>query len=273
MLGFTQARQVRVNRGGHRAFVTEVDLNLTEVLALLQQVRRVGVAQGVDVRRLFDATGLEGQAEGPLQRGAAHRFSGGGGPQTAVTFGGKKQRRMTMTFPLLAQEQQRALGQRDVTVLIAFATADVQEHAFGINVANLEVQTLTQAQAAGVNGDQADALIQRGNVGQDATRFSGREHDGQFELRIGANQFQFVGPDSFERLFPEEFDGADGLGAGLAGDFLVALEMDAILADVFGREPVGGFVIELTELADAGVVSLFGARADGQELQVIGEGF
>jgi hypothetical protein len=75
-----------------------------------------------------------------------------------------------------------------------------------------------------------------------------------------------------EGLFPEDLDGADGLGAGLAGDFLVLLKMDAILAEVFGRKQVGGFTIMLTELTDAGVIGLFGARADRQELQVIGEG-
>src|SRR5438128_11672418 len=45
MLGFAQAGQVRVNGGDDRAAVAEVDLNLAEVLALLQQMRRVGVAQ------------------------------------------------------------------------------------------------------------------------------------------------------------------------------------------------------------------------------------
>ena len=56
MPGLAQARQVRVNGGDGRALVAEVDLDLAEVLALLQQMRRVGVAQRVDVGRLFDAT-------------------------------------------------------------------------------------------------------------------------------------------------------------------------------------------------------------------------
>jgi hypothetical protein len=51
----------------------------------------------------------------------------------------------------------------------------------------------------------------------------------------------------------------------------VALEVDAVLANLLGTDQLGGFIVELTELADTGVVSLFGARADGQELQVIGE--
>jgi hypothetical protein len=76
------------------------------------------------------------------------------------------------------------------------------------------------------------------------------------------------------RVFPpEEFNGADGLGAGLAGDLLVGFEVDAILADVLGAEQIGGFAVELVQLADTSVIGLFGAGADGQELEVIGEGF
>ena len=86
------------------------------------------------------------------------------------------------------------------------------------------------------------------------------------------NQFQFVRPGTVEGFLPKQFDGADGLGAGLAGDLLVDLEMDAILADLFGGQQLGGFAVKLTELADARVVSLFGAWADGQELEVVGEG-
>jgi len=60
------------------------------------------------------------------------------------------------------------------------------------------------------------------------------------------------------------------LGAGLTGDLLVGLEMDAVLANVFGGKKLGGFTVELTELTQASVIGLFGAGADGQELQVIG---
>ena len=79
-------------------------------------------------------------------------------------------------------------------------------------------------------------------------------------------------PGAAEGFFPEQFDGADGLRAGLAGDLLVGLEMDAILADLFGRKQLGGFGVMLTELADARVIGLFGAWTDGQELEVVGEG-
>ena len=61
---------------------------------------------------------------------------------SAVAFGGKEQRGMAMGFPLLAQQRQGALGQRDVTIPVALAGADVQEHPFGINVADWPAQAL-----------------------------------------------------------------------------------------------------------------------------------
>jgi len=53
----------------------------------------------------------------------------------------------------------------------------------------------------------------------------------------------------------------------------VLLEMDAVLAEVFGREQVRRLGVMLAELADTGVIGRFGARADRQELEVVGEGF
>ena len=49
--------------------------------------------------------------------------------------------------------------------------------------------------------------------------------------------------------------------------------MDAILADLLGREELGGLVVKLAELAHAGVISFLGARAQGQELEIIGKRF
>jgi hypothetical protein len=115
-------------------------------------------------------------------------------------------------------------------------------------------------------------MIQRGHGGQDAAHLGGREHDGQLELRIGAGQFQLVRPDAFEGFLPEELEGADDLGAGRACDFLLGLELDAILAELLGGDEIGCFGVALTELADAGEVRRFGAGAERQEGQILGEG-
>ena len=51
----------------------------------------------------------------------------------------------------------------------------------------------------------------------------------------------------------------------VACDLLVGLEMDAILANLISGNQLGRLATELAELADADMVSLFGAGADGQK--------
>ena len=48
--------------------------------------------------------------------------------------------------------------------------------------------------------------------------------------------------------------------------------MNEVLAELLGADLIGRTGEELTELTDTGVVGLFGAGTDGQELQVVGEG-
>jgi hypothetical protein len=271
MLGFAQAGQVGVDGGDVWTFVAEVDLDLAEVLALFEQVCGVGMTQRVDMRGLFDAAGIEGETKGALEGGAAHRLGGGAGALAGMTLGGEDQRRMTMRYPEFAQKQERALWQRDVTILIALAAPDVKEHALGINVAHFQAEPFAQTQAAGIDGDETDAMIQGGHGGENASGFGGGKDDGKFELGIGADQIEFGGPEAFEGFLPKEFEGANDLGGSLACDLLDGLEMDAILAELLGGNEIGGFGIKLGELAEAGEISLFGARADGLKSQIIGE--
>jgi hypothetical protein len=62
------------------------------------------------------------------------------------------------------------------------------------------------------------------------------------------------------------------VGAGLAGDLLVGLEMDEVLANLLDGDEFGRAVVKLAQMPDTSHVSLDGAEADRQERQVIGEG-
>ena len=59
----------------------------------------------------------------------------------------------------------------------------------------------------------------------------------------------------------------------MTGDFLDALEMNEILAQLLGRDEVGSGVEVFGPLANTGKVSLLGARGNGHEFQILGEGF
>ena len=174
-----------------------------------------------------------------------------------------------MGFPVLAQELQHALGQRHETIPVAFAGADVKEHALRIDVPHLQAQPFAQPQAAGVNGAQADAVIEEDDAAENVTDFPGGEDDGQFELGIGAHQFQLRGPATLQGFFPEKLDRAEGLRGGLTGDFLFDLEMEEVLAEFLRGDQVGGFLEELTELAQAVPVTQDGALGQGQQAQIV----
>ena len=226
------------------------------------------------MRGLLHAAGLESEAKAPLQSRAAQRLGGSGRScASSPTFGREQKRGMAMGLPLLAQEFQGALGQGHVAVTVAFALADVQEHPLRIDVAHLQAQAFAQTESAGVNRGQADVVIKAFDFGEYLADLASRKDHGQLELGIGADQLQLVRPPTFKSLFPEELKGTNELGGGLAGDLFDLLEVDAVLPDLLEGDQLGRPVVVLAELADTGQVGLFGARADGQQLEVIGVGF
>jgi hypothetical protein len=72
-------------------------------------------------------------------------------------------------------------------------------------------------------------------------------------------------------VLPEHLDGTDGLGGAGTGEVPLGLEVEEVLAQFLGAGLFGGFVEVLTQLADAGQVSLLGTGEQRQELQVVGE--
>ena len=87
----------------------------------------------------------------------------------------------------MAEQFQGALGQGNIAVAVAFAAADVEQHAPGIDVAHLQAQTLAQAQSTGVDGSQANVMIKALDFGENIADLRSGENDRQFELGISAD--------------------------------------------------------------------------------------
>lgn len=267
-----QTGQMRIDGGRDRADMAEVDLDLAQVLSLLKQVSRVTVAKRVDMSFLFDAALFECFAKSQLQGASVHRCGGRGSSGSAPSSGREEEVWVTMSSPELAQQIQSAEGQRNVTIPIAFATADMEQHPFTVNVFNLQSQTVAQAQAAGIDRGQTDPVIQRLDRTEDLADFRCREHDGEFEVGIGPDHLDFLGPGAAEGFLPEEFNGAQGLGGSLPRDLLLGLQEDEILPEFIRRDQIGGLGEMLTELPHAGPVGFFSAGTARQELEILGEG-
>src|SRR5262249_43903225 len=110
------------------------------------------------------------------------------------------------------------------------------------------------------------------HAAQDLAHLLGREDDRQFKSRLSAHQFQFRWPSPAESFLPKEFDRAQSLSRGLAGDLLDALEVDEILAQLLRADGFRSQVEMFGPLPDAGEISLLGPRGERHELEIFGEG-
>ena len=260
-----------VDDGGRRAAMAEVDLELAQVFALLQQMGGIAVAQTMDMHGFFDAAGAQGLTEGPLERRAGHRLRRGGRPQTTVAFAGEQEPGMAMGTPDLPEQFQSALRQGYVAVTVAFARTDVQEHTFGIDIPDFQLESLPQAQATGIDRGQGHPMIQEQNLADNRAHFGGGEDDRQFEHGRGPGKLQFRGPGASESLLPEELDGAERLGGTLPRETALCLEVDEILAKVLGAELIRRAPKVLRHLAHTRPVTLLAAGLERQQGQIFGE--
>src|ERR1039457_132238 len=178
---------------------------------------------------------------------------------------------MAVAAPEVAQPFEGPLRQGHVTVAVAFARPDMQEHACGVDVADFQLEGFAQTQTAGIDGRQGDAMIHQRHPGDKLAHLGSREGDGRLELGRGADKLQLGGPNALEGFLPEELDRAERLGGALAGEAPLGLEIDEILAKFFGADQVGRAVKVLGQLTHASPVTLLAAGLERQQCQVVGK--
>ena len=123
--------------------------------------------------------------------------------------------RMAVGDPVLAQQDQRALGQGHIPVVVSFATPDVKHHPGTINVCNLELNPFLQTQTAAINGAQADPVVQQAHTTEHPPHFFPAENDRQLSFSGWPDQSQsryFL----TEGLLLKKLDRAESNGAGIA---------------------------------------------------------
>ena len=143
---------MRGERGALNGIVAEVDLNLAQVHARFQKVRGIRVSQGVNGCFFADAAVFESSAESCLNIGMVSRFGSIVFMDAAASGGRKELDRVTMGFPRLSEQFQRALRQGHIPVFAAFAETHVHEHTRAVDIGNLQMNTFFQTQATGVHG-------------------------------------------------------------------------------------------------------------------------
>jgi hypothetical protein len=136
--------------------MTQQNLDRAQIGASLQEVGRIAVPQRVRRDVLGDAGLLGG-----LPTGFPGCLGGDGDVRPPVPHGAGKQIRLGLhPAPINAKRLQEFLAQRHIAITIAFAVADVDHHAFAVDIGDLQAAQFRATHASGVQRHEHSAVEQ-----------------------------------------------------------------------------------------------------------------
>ena len=158
--------EVEIEHGGFQLGMAHVALDDAQVDAGFEEMGGVGMTKGVYGNSLFTDSGIKlGATEGALDTAFGHGSLSLFCSCAASTEGREEKARMAVGEPIAAQELKSGLGQRDVAILGALAAVDMDHHAGAIDIGDFEMESLVQAQAAGIDGGQIGVVVEGFDVG------------------------------------------------------------------------------------------------------------
>jgi len=156
------------------------------------------------------------------------------------------------------QQLERAFRQGHITILGAFAVADVNYHPRAVDVGDAQIGAFLQTQTAGVNGGETNSVARQSEARENLAHFGDAEDDGQLLLGRRAHDAEDV-PVAIESLLVHKLDATDGDGHGGARVLLDVHQVGEVLAQLFLGDLVGRLVIMFAQLAHGSDVRLLGA--------------
>ena len=147
------------------------------------------------------------------------------------------------------------MGERDVAILGALSTVDMDHHAGGIDIGDFEVETFMESQAAGIDGGKIGVILEGFDLGQNASGFFNAKNGRESSFILGSEDSEDV-PVSLEDVFVEEAYPAIADAHGIGGPVINVLAVEEIVLEFLLGDQVGGFAIELGEHANGAGVGL-----------------
>jgi len=138
---------------------------------------------------------------------------------------------VAMRGPVAAQQVERLGRQWEEPVFVSFASTDMNEHPFGVDVADLEMEGLLQSESQGIDGPE-EALHGRLVDGVDELiDFRSGEDGGELGL-FGDAQLAEGGPLSGASVVVEELETGVGDLEGIAFPLLVVLDEQEVSSEI-----------------------------------------
>ena len=169
--------------------------------------------------------------------------------------------------PPAAQHLQQAAGEHGISVLLAFALPDPDQHALGIDIAHVQGHHLGDAQAGAVGGHQRGAIANGRDMLEELGYFDLAEDYRQFVWHAGARQHIFR-PGRFQSHVVEKFRRRYELVDGLGRQAALVGQVQLIFPDLFQAEMFRAGLVESGQTGNVMHVVSLRLRAEVAQLHV-----
>jgi hypothetical protein len=159
--------------------------------------------------------------------------------------------------PIVSEQQEGGLGQRDIAILGAFSAMDMDHHAGGIDIGDFEMEAFVKSEAAGIDGAEIGVILEGMDLGKNGSDFFKAENGREASFILGTEDTEDV-PIALEDMFEEEANAAIADTHGIGGPVINVLSPQEIVLELLLGDQVGGFAIELREHSNGAGIGLLG---------------
>jgi len=258
---------VEIDHGGFELGMAHVTLDDTQIDSGFEKMGGVGVAEGMNGDGLFvDSSSNLGTAEGALDTAFGHGKGSVFCSGSTTAKSREEEAGMAVGSPIASEQLEGGKGERDVTVLGALSTVNMDHHAGGVDIGDFEVEAFVKSEAAGIDGGEIGAILEGMDLGKNASDFFTAENGREASFVLGTEDTEDV-PVSLEDVLVEETYSAIADAHGIGGPMIDVLAVEEIILEFLLGDQVGGFTIELAEHANGTGVGLLSAFSFAVELK------
>jgi hypothetical protein len=223
---------MRVKGGGFGGVVPQNGLDQPQIDARFQKMGGVRVTQRVNGDMLVQSKPWTSFFKDTLNAFPADVPDFGFGAR-----GGKQPGNRAVSFPKTPEHVEDGRRQRHVTITVALA-ANVEEQALSIDVADLQLHSLADAQPTRIDGGKKDAVKGRPEASEQLPDFFPTHDRWNFVFPAGSRHPEHR-PRTLQGVLIEEFYGAESNGGVGARDLALVGEVKEVLANLFLGELIG----------------------------------
>jgi hypothetical protein len=248
--------EVEIDHSGFELGMAHVSLDDPQVDSGFEEMGGIGVAQGVNGDGLFAYSCSNfGPTEGALDTTFGHGRLSLLGSCAASAKGGEEETRVAVGYPIAAEQMEGGLGERDVAILGALPTVDMDHHPVAVDIGDFEMESLVKSQAAGVDGGKIGIILEGFDLGENTSDFFWAENGGKASFGLGTEDSKDV-PIALQDVFVEEADSAIADPHGIGRPVINVFSVEEIVLEFQFSDEFGGFAVELGKHADGTGVGL-----------------